>query len=225
MDMQAPVLKQEMLGDQMARILRRAIASGELARGTHLVEGPLSEQFGVSRGPVRDALRTLAADGLVEYRRRGAFVVGLDENDIDEIYSLREVLEGFAVAIVLEQERPDLASANAAVESMRDAAKRSDAASFADADLVFHRALFAAAHHRRLYAMWQLLEPTLTALLEIGTSQDRDLRPSAESHAQIIELIERRDGEAARVELASHLLGSRERITQAHSNYAKSETH
>lgn len=223
MDIDVPLLQQEMLGEQIARVLRRKIAGGEIPRGTHLVEGALSEQFGVSRGPVRDALRALSADGLVEYRRRGAFVVGLDESDIDEIYSLREVLENFALSMVLEQSDPELAPAVAAVETMREAAERGDAASFADADLLFHRTLYAAARHKRLYAMWLTLEPTLTALLEIGTAQDRDLRPSAESHAQILDAVMQGDGDASRLELSSHLYGARRRISHAHHKITDGE--
>lgn len=223
MDIDVTLMHHEMLGEQIASILRRKIAGGEFARGTHLVEGALSEQFDVSRGPVRDALRSLAADGLVEYRRRGAFVVGLDQNDIDEIYSLRELLESFAVSMVIEQDDPDLALAVSAIETMREAAETQDAASFADADLLFHRSLYAAARHRRVYAMWCSLEPTLKALLEIGTAQDQDLRPSAESHAQIVEAVMRGDNEAAQLELASHLIGARERVIRAHQKHTDGE--
>ncbi|ACQ79773.1 transcriptional regulator, GntR family [Beutenbergia cavernae DSM 12333] len=216
MDIDVTPLQQEALGDRVARALRRKIVSGELERGTHLVEGPLSESFGVSRGPIRDALRALESDGLVESRRRGAFVVGLDENDIDELYSLREVLEAFALDLVLEQERLDRTPFVDAVEAMRDAAQRGDSASFAEADVMFHRLFYTASHHRRLHAMWHTLEPTFVALLEISTAQDDDLGPSAESHAQILDAVLAGDGDSARTELGAHLLGARSRITAAH---------
>src|SRR5690606_30995658 len=64
------------LGAEVAQTLRRLIISGQLAPGTHLVEAALAERFEVSRGPIRDALRVVEAEGLVESRRRGVFVIG-----------------------------------------------------------------------------------------------------------------------------------------------------
>lgn len=216
MDIEVTPLHQEALGDRVARTLRRKIVSGEFDRGTHLVEGPLSERFGVSRGPIRDALRDLESDGLVEFRRRGAFVVGLDDNDIDELYSLRELLEAFALDLVLEQEQLDTTPFDRAVARMREAAERRDATSFAEADVAFHQLFYTSSHHRRLSAMWGRLEPTFVALLEISTAQDQDLRPSAESHAQILDAVRAGDRAAARAELVTHLLGARHRVTTAH---------
>ena len=89
------------LGEQLLDQVRALIVRGELESGTHLVEGWMAERFGVSRGPVRDALRQLELEGLVETRRRGVFVRGLSEDDIVELYAVRGALEGRAIRDVI----------------------------------------------------------------------------------------------------------------------------
>ena len=73
------------LGEKVAEALRSLIITGQLAPGERLVEGVLAEQFGVSRGPVREALTELVSEGLIESSRRGAFVIGMTEVDIREL--------------------------------------------------------------------------------------------------------------------------------------------
>ncbi|MGI5285712.1 GntR family transcriptional regulator [Nonomuraea polychroma] len=90
-------LRNPPLGDQLLAQLRSLIVRGELSVGTHLVEGRIAERFGVSRGPVRDALRQLEIEGLVETRERGVFVRGLSDHDLVELYSLPGALEGLAI--------------------------------------------------------------------------------------------------------------------------------
>ena len=88
--------RQVALGEQVARALRAEILTGALPVDTLLVEAPLAARFEVSRGPVRDALRTLAAEGLIVSAGRSYRVVGLDERDVRALYALRELLEVYA---------------------------------------------------------------------------------------------------------------------------------
>lgn len=84
--------------DAIAVSLRELIATGELEGGARLVERELAERFGVSRVPMREAIQRLESEGLVELlRNRGAVVRTLTEADVDEIYSLRMLLEGDAI--------------------------------------------------------------------------------------------------------------------------------
>ena len=87
------------LGDQLAEILRAQIVEGDLAAGTHLVEDTLASDHDVSRGPVRDAIKTLMAEGWLESRRRGFFVRELTATDITELYQIREAAEQLASAL------------------------------------------------------------------------------------------------------------------------------
>ena len=91
---QPRVLRQEVL-----TALRTAILANEITAGSRLLEADVAEQMGVSRAPVREAIRHLEQEGLVEiFPHRGAVVVGLPEAEIDAIYELRAVIEGRATA-------------------------------------------------------------------------------------------------------------------------------
>ena len=91
-------LKRKNLALDVATLLRELIARGDLPPGTHLVEVEMAKKLGVSRGPLREALRILESEGLVKsYPGRGSFVSEISERDILEIYSLRTILEEEAI--------------------------------------------------------------------------------------------------------------------------------
>ncbi|MGV9385148.1 GntR family transcriptional regulator [Nonomuraea sp. NPDC003707] len=205
-------LRNPPLGDQLLIQLRSLIVRGELIVGTHLVEGRIAEQFGVSRGPVRDALRQLEIEGLVETRKRGVFVRGLSDKDLQELYSLRGALESLAIKETIARlDAADWTSIDEAVEQMRAAADDRDAAKFAAADLDFHSGFYVIGDNRWLTATWALHRPLFAAVLEI-TNTARDLVPVAQDHADLRDVVRSGDVDAALVALVSHLDGSCDRI-------------
>lgn len=207
-------IQQEPLGERVAHELRVLVVNGQLEPGTHLVEGVLAERFDVSRGPVRDALRLLEAEGLLESRRRGMFVKGLGAADVDELYSLRESLESLALRLAMAKQR-DWTVARQRVAEMRAAAARADAHEFARADLDFHTEFYVQSGHRRLTAVWEQYRPTFGVMLDITNAQDRDLGPSAQAHADLLEVAAGGDPEVAVTVLAEHLRGSCDRLRNA----------
>lgn len=205
------------LGSQLADRLRSKIISGELEPGTHLVEDVLAEEYGVSRGPVRDALKTLSGEWLVESRRRGFFVRPISEDDIAELYSLREAIELLAGRAAMER-KPDegaWAGAESALTGMYDAAGVGDWHRFADQDLRFHTAIYELSGHRRLLALWAQYRPTFGALLDMTNRQDPDLRPSADDHRELLDNLRAGAGDTFAESLRSHLEGSRRRMLDA----------
>lgn len=209
-------LQQQSLGDLVAHELRVLIISGRQRPGTHLVEGALAEQYDVSRGPVRDALRQLEAEGLVESRRRGVFVTGLTEDDVDELYTLRESLETLALTLAIGRAGPgDWDRAQGLVDRMRDAADRSAPSDFALADLEFHSQFYVLSGHRRLLAVWEQYRPTFGVVLDVTNAQDVDLHPSAEAHADLLKTVRGGETGAAVTTLREHLLGARNRLRSA----------
>ena len=204
------------LGDQLAVVLRDQIVRRTLAAGTHLVEDSLAAEYDVSRGPVRDALRQLESQGLVESRRRGYFVVGLTQEDIDDLYELREALELVAVTKAMEKVSADqLKAGRAIVQEMTECADRSAAAEFAAADMRFHALLYQMSGNRRLIDVWQSYEPVFASIIQLTVEEDVDLHPSARDHGHLIDLIEGSDPEALRAELREHLDGARARMARA----------
>ncbi|WP_214316571.1 GntR family transcriptional regulator [Nonomuraea sediminis] len=204
------------LGERVAHSLRLLIIGGELASGTHLVEEALAERFGVSRGPIRDALRVLEAEGLLESRRRGVYVTGLTDADVDELYSLRESMESLAVRLAMRRASDgDWAEAAEALASMRRAAERRDVDAFSQADLEFHSAFYRLSGHRRLGAVWEQYRPTFAVILDVTNARDRELLPAAAAHADLLTLARSGDEDAAVTALSAHLLGARHRLRQA----------
>jgi GntR family transcriptional regulator of gluconate operon len=180
-------------------MLRRAILGGELEPGTHLVETMLSARFRVSRAPIREALRELEGEGLVESRRRGVYVKALTQEDIWELYNLRALLEGAAVELAVRRfDDDDLAALRRELEAMAAAAYTGRTLDFAEADMRFHTEFFERAGHRRLLRVWQSFSETYRVILEITDAGGRDLESVVADHRAILAAIERRDPEEAR---------------------------
>jgi GntR family transcriptional regulator of gluconate operon len=206
-----PIQQQVPLGAIVAQRLRLLIVRGELSAGSRLVEDTLADQFGVSRGPIRDALRTLESEGLVEARKRGIFVVGLSVAEISDLYALRESIESLAVTLAIQRAaRTEWQQADACVDEMRAAAARGDREAFGDADTRFHRTLYALSKHRRLHDLWNQYEPILATLLQETVHVNTDLGESAEDHERLLALIVSGDVESSLAELHDHLSHSAE---------------
>lgn len=203
------------LGVQIAGVLRQRIVRGELMPGSRLTEEGLAEEFAVSRGPVRDAIIQLSFEKLIEvHKPRGIYIVGLTDDDVDQLYSLRGALELLAVerAMRIEDETRWRASRNA-VSRMLSAADDGDHATFAVADLDFHSEIYALADHPRLEAAWRQYLPTFAALLEVTINHDDDLHGSAADHDRLYVVMRSGNVAAAREVLADHLGGARARLS------------
>lgn len=211
------------LGEHVAQELRLAIINGSLAHDTHLVESRLSEMFGVSRGPVRDALTRLSEEGLVDSRRRGTFVRGLSLDDIEELYSLRRLIETDAVLRCMDTPEADFTPAKEALEHMRTALASGDASAFAQADLGFHSAFYTVAGHRRIEAIWLQYRPTFAGMLEVTNAQDDSLTPTMEDHDVLLDAVIAGDRSTALDLLEDHLEGSRRRMLVAYGRYGATD--
>ncbi len=139
--------------------LRRALVSGELAPGEQVRQESLAERYGVSRVPLREALKILEGEGRVVYHpHRGYFVAELSLDDLLEVYRLRELLEAEAVMVAVPRlGASDLAAISAACEDVRQANRGDDLAAITDANRRFHFLLFDAAAQPRLTRMLRQL--------------------------------------------------------------------
>ncbi len=192
------------------RRLRSEILSGALVPGERLVEEQLTRRFGTSRAPLREALRLLGQQGLVEHLpRRGVRVAELSTRDIDELFSLRDALERFAVQCALSDgARPDAGELRTAAEQMEHAAVDGDAVQQAAAHRAFHLALVGLAGHHQLLRTY---EPVLTQLqLYMATNLRREAeavsspREGAQRHRRLCDAVASGDLDAVLAELAHH---------------------
>lgn len=212
------------LGTQLAGVLRDDIVRRRLQPGTHLVEDALAAKYDVSRGPVRDALKELETQGLVESRRRGYHVVGLVESDVADLYELREAIESAAVRRAIDcADDAEIAAAREVVRRMESAADRGDSAAFATEDLRFHALLYRMSGNRRLMDVWQHYEPVLSALMQLTVEEDIDLHPSAHDHGVLLDLMVAGEPEPLDRELREHLRGAHNRMSRALRTMAESD--
>lgn len=189
--------------------LSREIFGGALAPGEHLVEEQLTRRFGVSRGPVREALRLLGQQGLVEHLpRRGVRVATLSDRDVDELYSLRDVLERYAVQVALPLCPPlALDGLQVAVEDMRSAAHSRDQAEMAEAHRRFHLNLVALADQRQLLAAYEpvLLKLQLYMAVNLSREAQRSRRfDGVHRHEQLLQAVESDDPDTVIAALTMH---------------------
>ncbi len=177
----------------VADIIRQAILNGTMKPGTPVVEMALAEQLQVSRAPVREAIQILEADGLIESEPyKGKRVKPLTLKEVEELYSLREQFEAFAIRRVVERQ-VDVSELRRHSDAMFEAAERNDLAALNTADEAFHRALIRLADHDLMLGFWDNLYLRIRQIMALRNSANRDLRAVAANHPPIIAAIENRD--------------------------------
>ena len=197
------------LVDLSMRRLRSEILGGVLPPGERLIEEQLTQRFKISRAPLREALRQLAEQGLVEHLpRRGVRVAELSADDADELFGLRDVLERYAVGLALERQGPvSLSGLAAAWVEMAAAARSSDLFRQNDAHQRFHVEVVALAGQRHLR---QAFEPVILKLqLHMATNLRLEAERSnadegVERHRRLLEAVATRDLDTVLGALASH---------------------
>lgn len=155
-----PPVERRVLRHEVLLGLRTGILAGEIAPGTRLLEVPLAAELGVSRGPVREALRQLEQEGLVEFfPHRGAVVVGVAEAEVETIYGIRALLEGRAFArtcrIVTTEDLDALAET---VERMIEASEAGDIDAVTEHDLAFHGRVVELSGFQYLRRLWTSID-------------------------------------------------------------------
>lgn len=197
------------LSSRIYQVLRREIFQGQLRPGFRLSLDDLAERFGVSVSPIRDALRLLAADGLVELRsRRGAFVTQPSPSDIQAAYQFRAILECAAVDWVLAAGPPAWEVLRSHIEAMpatMTSETPADYMTYSHHDEGFHKTIVSTIGNNKLAETYAgLLRFTLIArMLHRATSQ-RATKTLAEHHA-ILTALTAGDAPTAREAICTHL--------------------
>ena len=187
--------------ETVASALREAIWRGDLKPGQPLLEADLSRSLKVARGTLREAFRVLQRERLVEeFPHRGVFVATLSSRKIEELYSLRELLEPFAVGLAIKNEaygEPELLKIEQALQQLGEAEQRGDEFEMTRADVDFHRLICAPSNHELLLDILRNMQSlsTLCIIASYRTVNPPELRQERE-HRQILNAI--RSGEQNR---------------------------
>jgi DNA-binding GntR family transcriptional regulator len=197
------------LAELSLRRLRAEILGGVLPPGERLIEEQLTQRFGISRAPLREALRQLAQQGLIEHLpRRGVRVAELSDADADELLALRDVLERYAIGVALSQPAPpSLTGLTEAWEAMDAAVRDGDVFAKNDSHLRFHIEVVALAGRRHLL---QAYEPVILKLqLKMATNlrleaERQDTSEGLRQHQGLLDAIATGNPAIALNALASH---------------------
>jgi len=187
--------------------IRSAIMDGSLAPGTLMPQGPLARQLGISRTPMREALRMLQEEGLVEIERnRRARVADFNADDFEQVYATRILLSATATLMTVPRMTDaDVADLRATFEDMRIASAADDSVAWRVADRRFHRLHLSKASPSLLRELDALFDRA--ALFRLLRLKDQPHRQTviAGDHEAVVAACEARDGSEAAVSVARHL--------------------
>lgn len=187
--------------------LREAIIDGELPPGERLMEIQVAEELGVSRTPVREAIRKLELEGLVAMiPRKGAYVAGLSMKDVIEVFEIRAALEGLAASLAAEratdEELEDLERQLVRTTNLIDA---SDLNGMVEIDTDFHSLLYTVSRNNRLAQIINNLREQIQRFRQTSLSFPGRMKEALEEHREIVEAVSSRDPELARRLAQEHI--------------------
>jgi len=190
------------LADKAYQEIRGLIVSLQLAPGAVIDERQLIERLGIGRTPVREALRRLAQERLVEvYPRRGMFVTGVDVRELARLSEVREVLEPEAARLAAERATDSDKEALAALLEELDAG----ASELMELDERIHRAVYRAAHNDLLEATLEQYYVLALRIWSIALDRAHELEEAVEAHRALLEAIQAGDGDRAADTMRAHV--------------------
>jgi DNA-binding GntR family transcriptional regulator len=218
-----PPVERRVLRQDILLGLRSGILNGEIPPGTRLLEIPLATELGVSRGPVREALRQLEQEGLVEFfPHRGAIVVGVADSEIETIYAIRALLEERAFAKACRTiDDAELDGLAATVEKMIDASYAGDVAAVTEHDMRFHGRIVELSGFSYLRRLWTSIDGVVRLraasqarrpeLADAGSAREWLTEPSIE-HRELVDALRTRRPAAAAKAARAHVTRALERV-------------
>jgi DNA-binding GntR family transcriptional regulator len=214
------------LRDQVLTALRNAIINGDYAPGERLTEGRLATDFGVSRNPVREALRVAESEGfVVVLPRRGAVVASPTDTAVTDIFAVRERLEPLAARLAAERADPEgVANLRGLLDQAREATEREDLVKVAELNSALHLHILEMSGNPRLSSIAKGLYLHVQWVFRLGA--ERRAPHSWREHIQLVEAIESGDPERAEAIALSHVdAASRAAHENALGGYASQRPH
>ena len=209
------IIKPMTLGDQVFERLESDIFAGVYPRGSVLTENRLCEELGVSRTPIREALKRLEQEHLIESRSKGLVVIGVSVQDAKTIYEIRKRIEGLAAAMCAEN------ATDGQIEEMREIielqefyAEKQDAEKVRELDSRFHDMVYRACGSVVLYDTLLPLHKMVQKFRKASGEVHSRAKASAAEHKRIYEAIAARDPASAEAVMLLHIASAQSFITE-----------
>jgi DNA-binding GntR family transcriptional regulator len=211
----SPLVTQH-VGTQAYERLKQAIVDCSLEPGAFLSDRHLAEELGVSRTPVRDALRQLESTGLVIRRGRAGWAVsGLDTRDVREVFELRRLLETAGLTKIVAWGPNQLEQLTSMFDAYMTPMDSDSIAGYLKVDDDFHRTIVAAADNRRLTQAYDVVLLQLDRFRHFTSYRYQGrVDQSLAEHRMVCEALARRDAEAAAKALVAHISSAEAKLTE-----------
>jgi DNA-binding GntR family transcriptional regulator len=190
-----------------------AIATGELKAGEKIIEQNIATEMQISRAPIREAIRELAAQGILEYApKRGATVAELTVKNIEEVYSLRATLESMAIGLAMKNfSKDDIEQMKKLSKEMTNDLKKQDIEKFIEKDVIFHNLICERSNHSKLQKLLEnfILQTKLYMIMsKYKMLINLELSLEYGVHEGIIKSIEEKNSKLAEEEMKKHIINS-----------------
>lgn len=194
-----PIERHQTLRERILGTIREAILSGQLKPGEKVAEPELAERFGISRTPIREAFRQLESEGyLTVIPRKGAVVTDLSEREVEEFYSIKSILEGYAARMAAEKMTvKDFDRLEAINERLGQLAEAGDVKTFFRVHDEFHEVFIRAAGNDKLFTLIGQLLRKFNRLRMASLGLPGRMEISVQEHVKILEAFRQHDGEKA----------------------------
>ncbi len=213
--------KYQSLSNKVAEYLKQEIFLENYRGGDHILEAKVAKELDVSRAPVREAIKELEKEGLIEtIPRKGSFVASFNEEDIKEVFEIRVILEGRMMEIIIENDllkEEDFIYLEKLIEEMLEVVKKDisedeKVVELNEKDMAFHKYLWEKTNRKFTQRILKMIHNQLKLAMIIDARKEDSLEESARDHYEIIKNLKRKDLGKLRQALIDHIVSYNESL-------------
>ena len=207
-----PMMESRPIREIAYEVLKKAIITGEIPAGERIVETDYADRLHISRTPLREALRKLERDGLVEYvMRRGVIVHAFTTEDVEQIYTIRNCLEMLTLPDIIEKATPeDIAHLRELLAKMDELNAKNDVEALSPVAREFHTAITAISGKNRILRVIEGQDEYIRRFSAMAIKQEDRRNEANEEHHRLVDLIEQKDLPAFEALMKQHIERSKE---------------
>lgn len=213
----SPAMESRPIREIAYETLKHAIITGEIPAGVRIVETEYADRMHISRTPLREALRKLERDGLVEYvLRRGVVVRAFTIADVEEIYTIRNALEMLTLPAIIENATADdIRSLREKLRQMDDVERRNDVEALSPLARSFHAELTRISRLNRILRVIEGQDEYITRFSAISIAKESRRQAAHQEHYQLVNLVEKKDLDGLQQLMSKHIERSKENCLAA----------